>query len=55
MICLSLCIVSAAKELGPQFGMNLNKGKGEQEAAATTTDKIKNTLGKLTNDLKLKK
>jgi hypothetical protein len=40
--CLSLCIVSAAKEIGKYFGMDLNK-----EVAVEPENKILNTLGKL--------
>lgn len=57
---LSLCIVSAAKNLGPAFGSTLNKGREEflnkdDKKNTETNDKIKNTLTSLSNDLKKKK
>lgn len=53
---LSLCIVNAAKNIGPSFGMNLNKGLEEflnKEVETTeVNDKLKNTLNKLSKDIK---
>jgi hypothetical protein len=56
-VCLSLCISAAAKELGPAFGKNLNKGLEkflDTAPPSPRNNKIKNTLDSLTKEIKKK-